>query len=112
MFAMKIGCEKGDIKVIRVSDRDYDTGHDATLYEIHEIVGGWPEPCAPLELKRRNIQLFSDEEGLLKQYDLNENLFPFFYVGPLVAVGFFEGEFCSLTRYQIDFLKDWLKNLG
>ena len=60
---------------------------EGQLHDFQELVGGYIETCAPVELRYEGIQMLCDEEGLLKDLDANENLFPFFYVGTVVLVG-------------------------
>lgn len=88
-------------------------GHDTegALHDLQDLVGGYIEPCAPVELRQRGIELLANEEGLLKQLPVNINLFPFFFVGTLVAVGVSGEDFVSLTPDQESYLKSWLKNL-
>lgn len=95
-------------------------GHDIDdgfiLRSLQSIVDGFIEPCAPAELKEQGIELLANEEGLLRYLPANINMFPFFYVGNLVAVGVGlnddgEEDFVSLTPEQENFLKRWLNNL-
>lgn len=90
-------------------------GHDIkvenTLAILQTLVGGYIEPCAPVQLREWGIELLANEEGLLKGLPFNINLYPFFFVGDLVAVGVKGEEFVSLTPEQEHYLKDWLDDL-
>lgn len=90
----------------------HDTDESDVLRNLQTLVGGFIEPCAPVQLKQQGIELLADEEGLLKQLPCNENLFPFFFVGPLVAVGIGDEDFVSLTPDQEEYLRMWLEGLN
>lgn len=85
---------------------------EGALHDLQALVGGYIEPCAPVELRKRGIELLANEEGLLRQLPVNINLFPFFFVGPLVAVGIGDEDFVSLTPDQEEYLKYWLIGLS
>lgn len=103
-----------------MSNHIFMYAHKPTLKELQERVGGYIEPCAPLELREKNIELLVDEEGLLKGLQPNAKLYPFFYVGNAVFVGLDveevdgvkEVDFVGLTVEQIEFIVDWLEGLG
>ena len=84
---------------------------EGNLYDLQAMVGGYIEPCAPAELKAKGIELLCNEEGLLRCLPCNINMFPFFFVGTLVAVGVSGEDFVSLTPEQESYLKKWLENL-
>lgn len=84
---------------------------DGSLGSLQAFVQGYIEPCAPAELKEWNIELLANEEGLLTGFDPNENLFPFFLVGNVIAVGVRGEDFASLSAYQVCKLVDWLEGL-
>lgn len=84
---------------------------EGALHDLQALVGGYIEPCAPVELRQRGIELLANMEGLLRQLPVNINMFPFFFVGTLVAVGVSGEDFVSLTPYQESYLKKWLENL-
>lgn len=84
---------------------------EGNLYDLQALVGGYIEPCAPVELKKKGIELLCNEEGLLAQLPVNINMFPFFFVGTLVAVGVSGENFVSLTPEQESYLKKWLEAL-
>lgn len=84
---------------------------EGTLEDLQGLVQGLIEPCAPAELRDQGIELLANEEGLLKGLPCNLNLFPFFYVGTLVAVGVGEEDFISLTFDQYTYLQWWLTTL-
>lgn len=84
---------------------------EGNLYDLQDMVGGYIEPCAPAELRAKGIELLCNEEGLLRQLPVNINMFPFFFVGTLVAVGVSGENFVSLTPEQESYLKKWLENL-
>lgn len=111
MRVMRIGAKAHDLKLMEIPDSDHDTGDYASLHALQEIVGGYIEPCAPAELRARNIQLLCNEEGLLENLPLNQNLFPFFFVGDLVAVGVHNEDFVSLSEKQVDYLIGWIERL-
>lgn len=89
----------------------HDTDESNVLRNLQTLVGGYIEPCAPAELRHHGIELLANEEGLLRQLPVNINLFPFFFVGSLVAVGVSGEEFVSLTPEQESYLKKWLEEL-
>lgn len=89
---------------------DMEDGH--ILYHLQSLVDGYIEPCAPVQLKQQGIELLCNEEGLLRGLPFNINLFPFFYVGTLVAVGVSDEDFVSLTPEQEQYLKQWIENLS
>lgn len=100
--------------VIKINVKRYDTEYleiDGSLESFQKLVGGYIEPCAPVQLREQGIELLANEEGLLKGLAPNENLYPFFLVGDLVAVGVAEDEFTSLTVDQIKYLVRWLSEL-
>lgn len=78
---------------------------------LQALVGGYIEPCAPAQLREWGIELLANEEGLLQGLPFNINMYPFFFVGDLVAVGVKGEEFVSLTPEQEHYLKDWLNDL-
>lgn len=82
------------------------------LESLQKCVGGYIEPCAPAGLKCRGIELLANEEGMLKGLDPNKNLFPFFFLGDLVAVGVGEEDFQSINVTQYDYLMTWLEGLN
>ena len=82
------------------------------LYDLQWLVDGFIEPCAPVQLREQGIELLCNEEGLLRHLPANENLFPFFYVGTVVAIGVGEDEFVGLTEEQEAFVLEWLSGLG
>ena len=89
----------------------HDTDETNVLRNLQTLVGGFIEPCAPVELKQKGIELLANEEGLLRQLPVNVNMFPFFYVGTLVAVGIGKEDFISLTPEQEEYLKKWVEEL-
>ena len=105
-------CLPHDIDVKSIPDTDYDTGHYAGLMALQEMVGGWIEPCAPVQLREQGIELLCNDEGLLTGLPYNINMFPFFFVGNLVAVGVKGDKFVSLTPEQEQWLKQWIENLS
>jgi len=84
---------------------------EGALHDLQAMVGGYIETCAPAELRAKGIELLCNEEGLLRQLPVNINMFPFFFVGTLVAVGVSGENFVSLTPEQESYLKKWLENL-
>lgn len=100
MKVVQIGVKHGNVNTVDI---------DGSLKSLQEIVGGYIEPCAPFQLKVMGIEMLCNEEGLLKGLDPNENLYPFFFVGPCIMLGFNGENFTSLTNIQINFIHDWLK---
>lgn len=90
----------------------HDTDETDVLRNLQTLVGGFIEPCGPAELALNGIELLANEEGLIARLPVNTNLYPFFYVGPVVAVGIGTEDFVSLTPEQEAFLKEWLENLS
>lgn len=85
---------------------------EGSLYDLQHLVDGYIEPCAPVQLRQQGIELLCNEEGLLRGLPCNINMFPFFFVGTLVAVGVSGEEFTSLTPEQETYLKKWIENLS
>ena len=81
------------------------------LEDLQACVGGYIEPCAPIQLRSKNIELLCNEDGILKGLDPNPNLFPFFFLGDMVAVGVGKEDFVSLNADQYAFIMDWLEGL-
>ena len=102
MRVIVIGTKEGNVRI-------HDT--EGFLYDFQHLVDGYIEACAPAELRGQGIELLCNEEGLLRGLDCNVNLFPFFFVGTLVMVGFEGDRFTSLTDKQIDYAMQWLKDL-
>ncbi len=102
MRILKIESAAGKIEVMDVEDE---------LHVFQDLVGGYIECGAPAELRARGIELICNEEGLLKQLKANVNLFPFFYVGTCVLVGYDHDGFTSLTDEQLKYANEWLLGL-
>lgn len=96
---------------VDASQDPYTIEIDGSLYSLQKIVDGYIEPCAPAQLKECKIELLANEEGLLAQLPVNDNLYPFFLVGQVVAVGIGDEDFVSLTDFQVNYLKYWLTHL-
>ena len=93
----------------------YDTKADdveGLVFELQALVDGYVELCTPVQLKQHGIELLCNEEGLLRGLPCNINMFPFFFVGTLVAVGVGDEDFVSLTPEQEQWLKQWIENLS
>ena len=90
--------------------RPHDT--EGALHDLQALVDGYIEPCAPVQLKQQGIELLCNEEGLLRGLPCNPHMFPFFFVGNLVAVGIGDEDFVSLTPEQEQWLKQWIENLS
>lgn len=103
MRVLVIGTNQGNIHLHDI---------EGELWELQNLVGGFIECCAPVQLRRKGIQLLANEEGLLKGLDTNVNLFPFFFVGQLVMVGVADEEFTSLTEEQQAYAMQWLRELA
>lgn len=82
-----------------------------TLEDLQGCVGGLLECCGLPEMESRGIELLCNEEGFLKCLEPNVNLFPFYFVGDLVAVGVKDDEFISITADQYDFMMTFLEGL-
>lgn len=89
----------------------YPAPWDKSLEALQRLVDGYIEPCAPVELRERGIELLCNEEGLLRGLDPNEHLFPFFLVGYIVAVGVEGEDFTGLSRAQFEYLCEWICHL-
>ena len=86
--------------------------YDGKLETLQALVGGYIEPCAPVELREKGIELVANEEGLFQDREPNENLYPFFFVGDVVAIGVDGEDFAPLTGEQIQFMLEWLEVLN
>lgn len=84
---------------------------EGQLHDLQALVGGFIETCAPVELRTMGIEMLCNEEGLLKHLDLNDNLYPFFYVGTVVMLGVQGEKFVSLSEGQQIFAMRWLRKL-
>ena len=102
MKVITVGTRRGDINLRHI---------DNTLDDLQHEVCGYIQTCAPAQLRTKNIEMLVNEEGLLIGLDMNENLLPFFFVGPAVFVGVDGEDFCSLTKFQMNFVKEWLEKL-
>lgn len=94
--------EKGDVVNTEIQNN---------LETLQNIVGGYIQCCAPMEIAEQGIEIIANEEGLLQGLELNENIFPFFFVGKVIFVGVNNNDFCSLTPQQITFIRTWLSRL-
>lgn len=88
---------------------EHDT--DGTLERLQNLVGGYIECGAPVELREAGMQLLVNEEGVLRNLPYNENLYPFFFVGTAVIIGFNGDSFTGLTPEQLEHAKEWLARL-
>lgn len=102
MKVLYIGHKPHDIKVIETF---------GTLKDFQTMVGGNIETAAPVELREQGLQMLVNEEGVITGQPLNENLYPFFYVGPAVIVATYGEEFTSLRDHHLVFLARWLRGL-
>ena len=80
-------------------------------YELANLVGGLMTVETPAQVLEMNILFISNAEGLKRGLPANENLYPFFYVGTVLAVGMNGVYYESLTQAQIDFLRAWVEGL-
>lgn len=103
MRIIRVGHVLGEVAEMEIQNR---------LEDMHAIVGGYIEPCAPIELKQKGIELIANEEGLLAQLQPNENLFPFFIVGDAFFVAFDGEDFVGLSDNQVSIVKAWLASLA
>lgn len=84
---------------------------DLTLEALQQQVGGYIEVAPHPELRRKDVAMLVNEEGLLKLLPVNENLQPFFYVGNAVFVGIKGEDFTGLTEEQFETAMEWLAGL-
>lgn len=82
-------------------------------YELAHLVGGGCPMTTetPAQVLEMDILFLANADGLKRGLPGNENLYPFFYVGTVVAVGMDGVYYRSLTQAQIDFLHAWLGGL-
>lgn len=83
-----------------------------TLECLQNAVGGHITAAPFYDLEKFNIYAMVNEDGLLTGLDLNQNLFPFFYVGNVAFVSADEKGFIGLTDEQIADVKAWLSDLN
>lgn len=102
MKVLYLGTKKHDIKVIETF---------GTLADFQRMVGGHIEPAAPAQLREQGLEMLVNEEGMLKGLDPNENLYPFFFVGPAVIVATGGEEFTGLKDHNLVYLARWLRGL-
>ena len=89
------------VYVIPTKGQPYLKETDGTLEALQNLVDGYIEPAAPVQLRDMGMEMLVNEEGLLRHLPFNENLFPFFYVGTAVLVGVDGESFTSLTIDQL-----------
>lgn len=108
MKVVYIGTKKGDITLKEI------TGETVTerLHGLQELVGGYIEPAAPAQLREVGLEMLVNEEGLLAGLEPNENLWPFFYVGPAVIVSVHDEEFKSVPNAHQCYVAGWLRGLA
>lgn len=82
---------------------------DGSLHDLQFLVKGFIEPVHLPEFEDQGIILLANEEGLLKGLAPNENLWPYFLVGPVIALGVEGEEFIGLDDGQIEFLRLWVE---
>lgn len=80
------------------------------LHDLQSMVEGFIEPVYFPEFLEMDIILLANEEGLLARLEVNENLWPYFLVGPVVALRNDGENFAGLNDNQIDFLYQWFEN--
>ena len=107
MNVLRIGSSQGDIEFKEIPNAPYDN-----LSALQDMVGGWIEPVYIPQLEEQGIILLANEEGLLTGMEPNENLWPFFYVGPLVAIAVKGEDFTGLNLKQSIFIRVWLDELN
>lgn len=103
MKVVYIGTHKGDIKCREVK---------GTLKEWQEMVGGYIQITAIPQLVDMGLEMLVNEEGVLANLELNENLYPFFFVGPAVIVAVRKDEFTGLSDAQICYVGGFLRGLA
>lgn len=86
--------------------------HDTAgqLHDLQAMVGGFIEVVCLTEFTDQGILLLANEEGLLAQLEVNENMWPYFLVGPIVALGVDGENFTGLSEAQQEFIQYWLEN--
>lgn len=99
------------VYIIPAQELPYAGVTEGNLADLQYLVGGLIQPFTPPEMRKRGITLLCSEDGLLTQMPVNINMFPFFFVGTLVAVGVAGDEFVSLTPDQEEYVKKWLEEL-
>lgn len=106
----RVGHTQNDLGVITVESntRTLNSLIDCDGFHIRKLP----------DLSQRGIVILEDERGLDSTKPLNENMFPFFFVGTVLFVKSLETsspprtiEFVSLTPKDIGFVDDWLKGL-
>lgn len=102
MKVLYLGTKAGEITVREIF---------GTLTDFQELVGGNIEVAAPVQLREQGLEMLVNEEGVLSGLDPNENLFPFFYVGPAVFVATHGEEFRGLKDHHLIYLARWLRSL-
>lgn len=82
---------------------------EGQLHDLQALVGGFIEPVYLEEFTQFGIILLANEEGLLAGLDPNVNLYPYFLVGPVIALSSKGEEFVGLDAGQEEFIKEWIK---
>ena len=84
-------------------------GTEGQLHDLQALVGGFIETVYLPEFYQFGIILLVNEEGLLAGLHPNENLYPYFLVGNVVALSSKGEEFTGLDDGQVEFINEWLK---
>ncbi len=82
---------------------------EGELHELQELVHGYIEPVHLPEFEQYGILLLANEQGLLTGLEPNWNLFPYFFVGPMVAISTKDDDFAGLSEGQEEFMEMWFK---
>lgn len=101
------------MRVMKISvNKGYYYSHDTEghLYNFQDMVGGFIEVVRLPEFEEQGIIFLANEEGLLAMLPVNENLWPYFLVGNVVALSTEGEDFTGLSEAQEEFLKEWLAN--
>jgi hypothetical protein len=98
---IRIGVKLGDVQEMKIEDR---------LENYQHLVGGYIETVAMPDLYEHGIIMIVNEEGLLRQFDVNENLCPFFYVGQAILVTFKGEDIAGLDEHQKKIARAFLEN--
>lgn len=102
MRAIQIDVNPDAVKVVEIENE---------LTALQEAVGGYIEPAHLAELETMGIVLLCDEEGVLYGKPYNANLFPYFFVGTVLAVAKNGEEFDGLNDGQLYWMQNWLAKL-
>lgn len=102
MRAIRIGVNPDDVQVIEIENE---------LRALQDVVEGYIETTTLDSMDVHDVLLLCDEDGVLYGKPYNANLYPYFFVGTVLAVAKKGEEFDSLNDGQLYWTLNWLADL-